>query len=177
MNGVSRVSFVVCLVLFVCATLLATYELNVLTLTLALVCAAGATSYPLPLCTLRRATLKSIAKPAIVSVPPILGIVINSGVSRNHDELSSGFSGASKSASEQVHQTPVTQPLIGQKDERQQRAQDQRCGADKVRCSCEQNCGAEQNIDPRVVIRKPSCHTRPFPLWRASADLVLQPNM
>jgi len=38
MNGVLRASFVVCLVLFVCATLLATYELNALTLTIALVC-------------------------------------------------------------------------------------------------------------------------------------------
>jgi hypothetical protein len=39
MNGVSRASFVVCLGVFLCATLLAAYELNGLTLTLALVCA------------------------------------------------------------------------------------------------------------------------------------------
>ena len=39
MNRVLRVSFVVCVGLSVCATLLAAYELNALTLTLALVCA------------------------------------------------------------------------------------------------------------------------------------------
>jgi hypothetical protein len=37
MNRVLRVSFVVCMGLLVCATLLAAYELNALTLTLALV--------------------------------------------------------------------------------------------------------------------------------------------
>ena len=39
MNRVLRVSFVVCAGLSVCSTLLAAYELNALTLTLALVCA------------------------------------------------------------------------------------------------------------------------------------------
>ncbi len=39
MNGVSRISFIVFHCLLVCAIILAIYELNALTLTLAMVCA------------------------------------------------------------------------------------------------------------------------------------------